>query len=149
MLTLDLYDKIIDAVHEKSKNHLKMLGHVTRDECAEYLGFYAFHNGLYWSEQDGKIVGVSTAHPGKRDFDWKWSNPEGIWMAHLVWADNVKAHAEVLRKFLKQQDQPVHELWAWIDGKPVALTAKKLERIFSYGRRRIISANASTSTSVQ
>lgn len=134
-LTLDLYERIIDAVHEKSRNHLKMLGHVTKDECSEYIGFYAFHNGLYWSEQDGKIIGVATAHPGKQNFNWKWSKPNGTWTTHLVWADSPKVLEELISKFLKRQDQPVYKFWAWRRKRPVPLTAIKLERILSYGRR--------------
>ena len=144
VLTLDLYERIIDAVYDKSRNHLNMLGHVTKDECANYLSFYAFHKGLFWSEQDGKICGASTAHPGKRDFDWNWGDDEGVWTAHLVWADNTKAHAEVLRQFLESRPNPVRELWTWRKDAPVALTIKKLERVLSYGRRKI---NNHTSTS--
>jgi hypothetical protein len=135
-LTLELYEKIIDAVYAKSLNHLNMLGHVTRDECADYLGFYALNNGLFWSEQDGQIVGVSTAHPGKKDIDWTWEESNGIWTAHLVWADNTQAHAEVLRHFFESRNEPVVELWTWRKNRPVELTTKKLERILSYGRRR-------------
>ncbi len=136
-LTLDLYERIIDAVYDKSRNHLNMLGHVTKDECGNYISFYAFHKGLFWSEQDGKICGVSTAHPGKRDFDWNWGDDEGVWTAHLVWADNAKAHSEVLRQFLESRENPVRELWTWRKDAPVALTKKKLERVLSYGRRKI------------
>ena len=135
-LTLDLYEKIIDAVYAKSLNHLNMLGHVTRGECADYIGFYALNKGLFWSEQNNKICGVSTAHPGKKDIDWTWEESNGIWTAHLVWADNTQAHAEVLRQFLESQQEPVIELWTWRKNKPVALTRNKLERILSYGRRR-------------
>jgi hypothetical protein len=142
-LTLDLYERIIDAVYAKSLDNLNMLGHVTRDECAKYIGFYAFHNGLYWSEQDGIICGISTAHPQKSEFDWTWRKPNGIWTAHLVWADNTKSHAEVLSNFLESQKQPVRQLWTWRKNRHIELTAKKLERILSYGRRR----NYSTSTS--
>jgi len=142
-LTLNLYERIIDAVHEKSRNHLNMLGHVTRDECAEYIGFYAHHGGLFWSEQDGKIRGVATAHPGKRNFDWTWQKPNGEWTAHLVWADNTKAHADTLGQFLQQQTSSV-QLWTWRKHQAVELNQKKLERIFSYGRRR---NNNSTSAS--
>jgi hypothetical protein len=135
-LTLELYEKIIDAVYDKSLSNLNMLGHVTRSECADYIGFYALHGGLFWSEQNGKIVGVSTAHPGKRNIDWTWDGPPGIWTAHLVWADNTQAHAEVLRQFLQSRQDPVNELWTWRKHKLVALTREKLERILSYGRRR-------------
>ena len=135
-LTLELYERIIQAVYDKSRNHLNMLGHVTKDECAEYIGFYAFHGGLFWSEQDGQICGVSTAHPGQRNIDWTWDGPAGIWTAHLVWAENPEAHAEVLQQFLETRQEPVKELWTWRKHKTVALTRKKLERILSYGRRR-------------
>jgi hypothetical protein len=145
-LTLNLYERIIDAVYDKSRNHLNMLGHVTRDECAEYIGFYAIHGGLFWSEQDGEIRGVSTAHPGMRDIDWTWDGSAGIWTAHLVWADNAEAHAEVLRHFLQTRQEPVRELWTWRKHKPVALTRKKLERILSYGRRRNNNSSTSGST---
>lgn len=147
-LTLDLYERIIDAVYEKSKYYFNMLGSVDRSQCAEYIGFYAHHGGLFWSEQDGEICGISTAHPGKRDFDWTWGTPSGIWTAHLVWADNPKSHAEVLKQFLESQSKPVHELWTWRNQHAVALTQKKLERILSYGRRRN-NHSAGTSASVQ
>lgn len=135
-LTLDTYERIIDSVYEKNKDHTNMLGMVDRDTAAEYIGFYAHHNSLFWSEQDGRICGVSTAHPRKKDFDWTWGDADGIWTAHLVWVENHRAHEDVLRQFLKQQTEPVRELWTWRKGGAVALTAKKLERILSYGRRR-------------
>lgn len=135
-LTIDLFDKIIEAVYAKSLNHLKMLGHITKKECADYLGFYGINGGLFWSEQDGQIVGVSTAHPGKKNIDWTWEESNGIWTAHLVWADNARAHAEVLQHFLESRNEPVVELWTWRKNRPVELTTKKLERILSYGRRR-------------
>lgn len=134
-LTLELYEKIIDAVYAKSLNHLNMLGHVTRDECSDYIGFYALNNGLFWSEQDGQIVGVSTAHPGKKNIDWIWEKPTGIWTAHLVWAENTRAHAEVLQHFFESRAEPVIELWTWRKNRAVELTTKKLERILSYGRK--------------
>lgn len=135
-LTLNLYERIIDAVYDKSRNHLNMLGHVTKSECADYIGFYALNKGLFWSEQDGKICGVSTAHPGKKNIDWNWDDDSGVWTAHLVWADNAEAHADVLRQFLESRPNPVRELWTWRKHRPVALTSRKLERILSYGRRR-------------
>jgi len=148
ILTLDLYERIIDAVYEKSKYYFNMLGSVDHSQCAEYIGFYAHHNGLFWSEQNGKICGISTAHPGKRDFDWTWGTSNGIWTAHLVWADNTKSHAEVLKQFLESQSDPVYELWTWRNQHAVALTKKKLERILSYGRRRN-NYSAGTSASIQ
>lgn len=143
-LTLDLYERIIQAVYDKSRSYLKMLGHATKDEVANYIGFYAMHKGLFWSEQNGKICGVSTAHPGKKNIDWTWEPDSGIWTAHLVWADNPSAHADVLRHFLSSRNEPVRELWTWRNNKAVALTSKKLERILSYGRRR--NNNSSTSS---
>jgi hypothetical protein len=134
-LTPDLWDKIVEAFYQKSLNNLNMVGHATKSEVENYLSFYGVHNSIYWSEQDGKIRGVSTAHPGKRDFDWNWSDEDGIWTAHVVWADNVKAHADVLKQFL-QTKHPVKELYTWRKEQPVPLTVKKLERILSYGRRR-------------
>jgi hypothetical protein len=133
-LTPDLWDKIVEAFYQKSLNHLNMVGHATKSEVENYLSFYGVHNSIYWSEQDGEIRGVSTAHPGKRDFDWNWSDENGIWTAHVVWADNVKAHADVLKQFL-QTKHPVKELYTWRKEQPVPLTVKKLERILSYGRR--------------
>ena len=135
-LTLETYERIIDSVYEKSKYHFNMLGNADKSTVAEYIGFYALHGGLFWSEQDGEIRGVSTAHPRKKDFDWTWGCSDGIWTAHLVWADNHEAHSEILGQFLKQQTEPVRELWTWRKGGPVELTRRKLERILSYGRRR-------------
>jgi hypothetical protein len=134
-LTLELWDKIVEAFYKKSLDHLNIIGHATKDEVANYLGFYGTHNSLYWSEQNGQIRGVSTAHPGIRDFDWNWSEENGIWTAHVVWADNVRAHADVLRQFLDSK-HPVKELYTWRKQQAVPLTAKKLERILSYGRRQ-------------
>jgi hypothetical protein len=134
-LTLELWEKIVEAFYRKSLNHLNMIGHATKDEVANYLGFYGVNNSLYWSEQDGVIRGVSTAHPGAKNLDWNWGEENGIWTAHVVWADNVEAHAEVLEQFLRTK-HPVKKLYTWRKQKPVPLTAKKLERILSYGRRR-------------
>jgi hypothetical protein len=145
-LTLDLLERIIDAVYEKSKHNPDMeIGDGTRHNCAEYICFYAFHKGLFWSEQDGKIVGVSTAHPSRAEFGWEWPEPDnGVWTAHLVWADNIQAHAEILKDFLSEQQHPVTQLWTWRNDTFVELTAAKLKRLFLYGKRRIIT---STTTS--
>jgi hypothetical protein len=140
-LTLELWEKIVEAFYKKSLDHLNMLGHATKSEVANYLGFYGTHNSIYWSEQDGEIRGVSTAHPGVKNFDWNWGEESGIWTAHVVWADNVKAHAEVLEQFLREK-HPVKKLYTWRNQQPVPLTVKKLERVLSYGRRR----NSNTST---
>jgi len=134
-LTLELWDKIVEAFYRKSLNHLNMIGHATKDEAANYLGFYGINNSLYWSEQDGEIRGVSTAHPGIKNLDWNWGEENGIWTAHVVWADNAQAHAEVLKQFLLAK-HPVKELYTWRKKQAVPLTARKLERILSYGRRR-------------
>lgn len=135
-LTLDLYERIVEAVHEKSRNHLRMLGHVTKNECDNYLGFYALHGGLFWSEQDGIVRGVATAHPGKRFFDWKWQEDGSVWTTHLVWGDNVLAQQETLGQFLSQRTTPVTELWTCRKNKLILLSIPKLERIFKYGRRK-------------
>jgi hypothetical protein len=147
-LTLELLERITDAVYEKSKQHPDMeIGDGTRHNCAEYIAFYAFHGQLYWSEQDGKICGVSTAHPGRADFSWVWPDDcDGIWTAHLVWADNIRAHAEVLQEFLSAQPNPVRQLWTWRNNDLVELTQAKLKRLFSYGKRRI-NHNSSSSSS--
>lgn len=133
-LTLDLWEKIVDAFYKKSQEHTNMVGIATKDQVENYLGFYGVHNSVYWSEQDGQIRGVSTAHPGIRDFDWNWGEEDGIWTAHVVWADNVEAHAEVLQQFLRSK-HPVKQLYTWRNEQAVPLTARKLERILSYGRR--------------
>lgn len=135
MLDIDLWSKIVDAVHEKSMYHFNMLGAVDRDTCAEYLAFYALHGGMYWSERGGEIQGVATAHPNKRDFDWKWSPEDGIWTAHLVWSNGPKSHVELLTKFLNHRKH-VKQLWAWRRQEATLLDPHKIERILSYGRRR-------------
>ena len=146
-LTLETYERIIDSVYEKSKSHPDMeIGDGTRLNCAEYIGFYALHGGLYWSEQDGKIRGVATAHPGKKDFSWDWGVPDGIWTTHLVWADNIQSHAEVLQDFLNQHH--VTQLWTWRGDAPVELTHKKLQRLFSYGQRQH-NNSSTTGSSIQ
>ena len=148
-LTLDLYERIIEAVYEKSKHSPDMeIGDGTRNNCAEYISLYALHKGLFWSEQDGKICGVSTAHPGRSDFSWTWPEPEnGVWTAHLVWADNIRAHAEVLQQFLSEQTEPVTELWTWRNNSLVELTAAKIKRLFLYGKRRINNNHSSSGSS--
>jgi hypothetical protein len=143
-LTLELWEKIVEAFYRKALRHLNMMGHATKDEVANYLGFYGVHDSLYWSEQNGEICGVSTAHPGVKNLDWQWGEENGIWTAHVVWADNVEAHAEVLEQFLKTK-QPVKRLYTWRKQQAVPLTLKKLERILSYGRRR--NNNSSTTSS--
>ena len=136
-LTLELWEKIIDAVYEKSKSFPDMeIGDGTRYNCAEYISFYAINNNLYWSEKDGKIRGVATAHPGKCDFSWKWNELGDVWTAHLVWADDIQCHADLLNQFLTSQPNTVKELWTWRKNKPVNLTREKLERLFSYGKRQ-------------
>lgn len=137
VLTLDLFERIIDAVYEKSKHSSDMeIGDGTKHNCTEYLAFYALNKGLFWSEQNGKICGVSTAHPGCCDFSWTYPQPaNGVWTAHLVWAENIQAHAEVLKQFLSEQSEPVKELWAWRKTGPSQLTKQKLNRLFSYGKR--------------
>lgn len=130
-LTLDLFERIVDTFHEQTRNNLKLLGHVTPEECRNYIGYYGFHGGLFWSEQKGKICGVATAHPRKKNFDWEWEEPNGIWTTHCVWADNKHALRELITDFLKTR--PVHELYAWRRKNPVILNQKKLERILTYG----------------
>lgn len=132
-LTLDLFERIIDAFHEQTKLNLKLLGHVTRDECRDYIAYYGLHGGLFWSEQEGKICGVATAHPGKKDLDWEWGVADGVWTTHCVWAGNRVAFAELMQDILKATS--VHEFYAWRREKPTPLTEKKLERILFYGRK--------------
>jgi hypothetical protein len=133
-LTLDLFERIVDTFHEQTRINLKLLGHVTRDECRDYLGYYGINGGLFWSEKEGKICGVATAHPGKSDIDWEWKKPNGIWTTHCVWAADKPALAELMRDLLKATS--VHEFYAWRQDKPTALTTKKLERILFYGRQQ-------------
>jgi hypothetical protein len=137
-LTLDLYERIIDAVYEKSKHSPDMeIGDGTRHNCAEYIAFYAIHNELFWSEQDGKICGIATFHPGRSDFSWNWSDfDNGIWTLHLVWAENIRATADMLIQFLSKRQHPVTELWTCRNDGLVAITEKKLKRLFLYGKRR-------------
>lgn len=147
-LTLETWQKIIDAVYEKSRSFPDMeIGDGTKYNCSEYISFYALNKNLYWSEKGGKICGVATAHPGRSDFSWEWSEPSDIWTAHLVWADNIECHADLLRQFLLSQSTPVKELWTWRKNSLVNLTRQKLERLFSYGKRRIINNNNNSGTS--
>lgn len=131
-LTLELYDKIIDKVYDESNKYPKMLNGMSRDVLIEYIGFYAYHGGLFWSEQDGEVCGAATFHPGKRDFNWKWTEPDGDWTNHVFWGFGQKSKADILRAFFKQQTIPVR-LWAVRRGAIVEIGRKKLERIFSYG----------------
>lgn len=145
-LTLDLFERIIDAVYEKSKTNPKMeIGDGTKHNCAEYIAFYALNKGLFWSEQNGKISGVCTAHPSSSDFSWTWpSDKNGVWTFHLVWADNVNAHIEILKHFFSQQSKSVTQLWAWRNNSLVELTPKKIKRILKYGKRKLNNSNSST-----
>jgi hypothetical protein len=142
-LTLETWNKITEAFYRKSLNHLNMIGHATKEEVENYLGFYGIHNSIYWSEQNGVICGVSTAHPGIKNLDWTWGEEDGNWTAHVVWADNIEAHAEVLRQFLETKS-PVKQLYTWRKQAAVPLTARKLERILSYGRRRRHNSTSTT-----
>jgi hypothetical protein len=137
-LTPELFERIIDATYEKSKQHPDLeIGDGTRHNCAEYIAFYAFHNSLYWCEQNGKIIGVSTVHPGRSEFSWVWPDKgdhDGNWTAHLVWADNILASKKMLRQFLSQH--AATNLWGCKSKGLIELTAKKLKRLFTYGQRR-------------
>lgn len=136
-LTLDLYERIIDAFYKKSKQFTDLeIGDGTKHNCEQYIAFYALHNNLYWCERDGNICGVSTAHPGRADFSWEWpEEQDGIWTAHAVWADDIHAHADVLQQFLSSQPKPVKELWTIRRNNFVQLSEEKLKRLFSYGKR--------------
>lgn len=133
-LTLDLYRRIIDTFHEQTRNNLKLLGHVTPEECAEYIGFYAYHGGLFWCERNGKIAAVATAHPSKKHFDWEWMPEDGVWTTHCVWASDKASLAELIRQLL--QTYSVKQFHACRRGSLTHLNAKKLERILFYGRIR-------------
>jgi hypothetical protein len=147
-LTLDLYKRIINTFHEQTRNNLKLLGHVTYDECAEYIGFYAFHGGLFWCERDGEVTGVGTCHTGKKHFDWVWEPESGVWTTHCIWAKKPNDLANLIRKFINAYS--VKQFYACRRGSLDHLDAKKLERILSYGRRRkIIASAAASSTTVQ
>ena len=145
-LTLDLYERIIDATYEQSKQNINLLGHVTHNECANYIAFYVAHHGLFFSKQDGIITGVATAHPGCRDFDWCWNGKSNTWTAHMVWANNKQALAELISNFLQSRTTPVYEFYAWRRGCASKLTASKLERILSYGRLKKHNNQRSSST---
>jgi hypothetical protein len=136
-LTLDLYERIVDAVYEKSKHNPDMeIGDGTRHNCAEYIAFYAIHNELFWSERDGKICGIATFHPGRSDFGWNWPDfDNGSWTLHLVWADNVNILHEMFVEFLSKRKNPVTEFWTCRNDGLVELTEAKLKRLF-YGKRR-------------
>jgi hypothetical protein len=137
-LTLELWDKIVEAFYRKSLNHLGMVGHATKNEVENYLSFYGVHNSIYWSEQDCEIRGILVVHPGKQIFDWNWPQENGIWTADVVWAEDARTNADLLKQFLEAK-HPVKEFYACRRGRLIPLTFKKLERILSYGfiwRRR-------------
>lgn len=141
-LTLSLYERIIDTFHEQTRLNLKLLGHVTRDECAEYIGFYAYHKGLFWCEKDGKVVAVATVHPSQKHFDWEWDALSDTWTTHCIWCLDQTHLKELLKDFLNVY--VVRNFYACRRGKLVHLTHKKLERILSYGRRRKITSTAAS-----
>ena len=152
-LTLDLYERIIDATYEQSKQNINLLGSVTRDECANYIAFYAAHNGLFWSEQNGIISGVATAHPSCCDFDYHWHRVDNVWTAHMVWVINKRALAELISNFLQSCLNPVYKFYAWRKDSPTELTATKLERILFYGKharkQNPINSSSISSTKLQ
>lgn len=131
-LTLDLFERIVDTFHEQTRTNLKLLGHVTREECYNYLSYYGINGGLFWSEKEGEICGVATAHPGKKHFDWNWEHPTHIWTTHCFWSKNKQSYAETLKHLL--ETTLAGEFYACRQNKIVPLTVKKLERTLIYGR---------------
>lgn len=133
-MTLDLYERIIKTFYEQTKQNLKLLGHITEDECAEYISFYAYYGGLFWCERDGQITAVATGHPSKKDFDWKWDNLSDTWTTHCIWSSSEKDLRDLLKDFLNTY--VVKNFYACRRGELVHLSHRKLERILNYGRRR-------------
>jgi hypothetical protein len=133
-LTLDLYERIIKTFYEQTRKNLQLLGHVTEQECAEYIAFYAYHKGLFWRERDGKITAVATGHPSKKHFDWKWEPLSDTWTTHCIWASHDSDLKDLLKEFLNEY--VVRNFYACRRGELVHLNHRKLERILNYGRRK-------------
>ena len=148
-MTLDLYERIIKTFYEQTKQNLQLLGHVTEDECAEYISFYAYHGGLFWCERDGKITAVATGHPSKKHFDWRWEHLSDTWTTHCIWASHDRDLKDLLKEFLNTY--VVKNFYACRRGELVHLNHRKLERILNYGRRkqrRRLGTSTNTSTAI-
>ncbi|CAB5224936.1 hypothetical protein UFOVP742_44 [uncultured Caudovirales phage] len=132
-MTIPEWEQLVDTLYEQTRSHIKLLGHVSRDDVDGYLSFYGVHDSIYVAKQDGVITGISTVHPGVGDFNWKWRKPNGIWTIHLAWAKCPKAVAEMFNQFFARKS-PITQAWAWRYDHASPITPKKLERLL-YGRK--------------
>lgn len=143
-MTIQEWEQLVDTLYEQCRNHLQLLGQVSRDDVDGYLSFYGVHNSVYFSKRNGVITGISTGHPGVSDFNWKWRRRNGIWTIHLAWASEPEAVPDMFNQFF-QREPLITQIWAWRCDHAVPITATKLERLL-YGRRKI-STSPSTAAS--
>ena len=132
-MTIPEWEQLVDTLYEQTRNHLKLLGQVSRDDVDGYLSFYGVHDSIYVARQDGAITGISTVHPGVSDFNWRWRKPNGVWTIHLAWSEKPEAVPEMFNQFF-QRKQPIEQVWAWRKNHAIQVTPRKLERLL-YGRR--------------
>ena len=133
-MTVQDWKQLVDTLYEQCRNHIQLLGQVSRDDVDGYLSFYGVHDSIYIAKREGVICGIATAHPGVSDFNWKWRKPNGIWTIHMAWANRPEAVVEMFNQgFIRKS--PIEQLWAWRHDHAVQITARKLERLL-YGRRK-------------
>jgi len=132
-MTIPEWEQLVDTLYEQTRNHLKLLGQVSRDDVDGYLSFYGVHDSIYVARHNGIITGISTVHPGVSDFNWRWRKPNGVWTIHLAWSERPEAVPEMFNQFF-QRKPPITQVWAWRQDHAVQVTAKKLERLL-YGRK--------------
>lgn len=133
-MTIQDWEQLVETLYEQCRNHIQLLGQVSRDDVDGYLSFYGVHDSIYIAKRKGVICGIATAHPGVSDFNWKWRKPNGIWTIHMAWASEPEAVVEMFNQgFIRKS--PIEQLWAWRHDHAVQITARKLERLL-YGRRK-------------
>lgn len=142
-MTFQDWEQLVDTLYEQCRNHLQLLGQVSRDDVDGYLSFYGVHDSIYIAKRDGKITGIATAHPGVSDFNWKWRKPNGTWTIHMAWASEPEAVIQMFNQGFTRKS-PITQLWAWRHDHATQITPKKLERLL-YGRRQNYSFGTSGS----
>ena len=132
-MSIPEWEELVDTLYEQCRNHLKLLGQVSKDDVDGYLSFYGVHDSIYIARHNGSITGISTVHPGVGSFNWKWRRLNGDWTIHLAWAKHSQAVACMFNEFFERKS-PIRQVWAWRKDHAVQITPKKLERLL-YGRR--------------
>lgn len=133
-MTVQEWEQLVDTLYEQCRNHLQLLGQVSRDDIDGYLSFYGVHDSIYVARRDGVITGIGTTHPGVSDFNWKWRKQDGLWTIHMAWASEPQAVTEMFNQFFARKS-PITQVWAWRHDHAIPVTPRKLERLL-YGRRK-------------